>query len=381
MPARRLNDGHCIHAGLRWLPLAGWPRPPCPPPPARVAEITTLVREAGEPGTDPLSGTAHALNKAALLASDCGLDDLARDLCWRHIDSYRQASRPLTVDLARRMLGPALNLARLQLRAGEPNSALQLLEAIHHAVTAGSDLIIDGQVLPVAGLAGSPEEHARLRNIVRQHHLTDGIRAHATASRWDQAAHLAEALGGVSARLTEGRQAVIIARCLEGDPTAARAVLAQTAAAEPWESHVAACLTVMCSTAAGADSAACTMTGQFLAGRPAPRCILFWARLGLTIAALADRTHPQRAEAVIGAVAEAAIQAADGYAARDIVQSPAAGVLGAQRRNRLAELSAASGLGSGLIPAELLGPLDEAVTAALAAQAGQLAGLTGGSRL
>lgn len=370
-----------LHAGLRWLPLVGWPRPACPPLPARVAEIATLVREAGEPGADPLSGAAHALNKAALLASDCGLDDLARDLCWRHIDSYRQARRPLTVDLARRMLGPALNLARLKLRSGEPDSALQLLESIHHAVTAGSDLLLDGQVLPVAGLAGSPEERARLRNIVRQHHLTDGIRAHAAASRWDQAASLAEALGGVSGRLTEGRQAVIIARCLERDLTAARGILAQTAAAEPWENHVAACLAVMCSTAAGADSAECTMTGQFLAGKPAPRCTLFWARLGLTIAALADRTHPRRGEAVIGAIAEAAIQAADGYAARDIDQSPAAGVLEEQHRNRLAELAAASGLGCGPLPAELLGPLDDAVTAALAVQAGQLAGLTGGSRL
>ena len=369
-----------LHAGLRWLPLVCWPRPACPPLPARVAEITTLVREAPEPGADPLSEAAHALNKAALLASDCGLDDLARDLCWRHIDSYRQASRPLTVDLARRMLGPALNLARLKLRSGEPDSALQLLEAIHHAVTAGSDLVIDGQVLPVAGLAGSPEEHARLRNIVRQHHLTDGIRAHATAGRWDQAASLAEALGGVSARLTEGRQAVIIGRCLEGDLTAARGILAQTAAAEPWESHVAACLTVMCSTAAGVGSAVCTMAGQFLAARPAPRCILFWARLGLTITALAARTHPQRAEAVIGAIAEAAIQAADGYAARDIAQSPAAYVLEEQRRNCLAELAATSGLGCGLLPAELLGPFDDAVTAALATQAGQLAGLPGGPR-
>jgi hypothetical protein len=369
-----------LRAGLRWLPLAGWPRPACPPLPARVAEIIALVREAGEPGTDSLSGTAQALNKAALLASDCGLGDLARDLCWRHIDSYRQASRPLTVDIARRMLGPALNLARLKLRSGEPDSALQMLEAIHRAVTAGSDLIIDGQVLPVAGLAGSPQEHARLRSIVRQHHLTDGIRAHATAGRWDQAARLAEALDGVSARLTEGHQAVIIARCLEGDLTAARSILAQTVAAEPWETHVAACLTVICSTAAGADSAVCTMTGQFLAGGPAPRCTLFWARLGLTIAALAGRAHPQRAEAVIGAIAEAAIQAADGYAARDIAQSPAAGVLEEQRRNCLAELAAASGLGCCLLPAELLGPFDDAVTAALATQAAQLADLTGGSR-
>ena len=368
-----------LHAGLRWLPLVCWPRPACPPLPARVTEITTLVREAGEPGADPLGGTAHALNKAALLASDCGLDDLARDLCWRHIDSYRQASRPLTVDLARRMLGPALNLARLKLRSGEADSALRLLEAIHHAVTAGSDLIIDGRVLPVAGLAGTTEEHARLRNAVRQHHLTDGIRAHATAGRWDQAASLAEALGGVSARLTEGRQAVIIARCMEGDLTAARGILAQTVAAEPWETHVAACLTVICGTT-GADSAVCTMTEQFLTGKPAPRCTLFWARLGLTIAALAGRTRPRYAGAVIGAIAEAAIQAADGYAARDIVQSPGAYVLEEQRRNCLAELAAASGLGCSPLPVQLLGRFSDAVTAALATQAGQLACLQGGPK-
>jgi len=55
-------------------------------------------------------------------------------------------------------------------------------------------------------------------------------------------------------------------------------------------------------------------------------------------------------------------------------------VLEEQRRNCLAELAAASGLGCGLLPAELLGPFDNAVTAALATQAAQLVGLTGGSR-
>jgi hypothetical protein len=364
-------------AGLRWLPLSGWPRPACPPLPARVAEIAAIAREASGPGADPLSGAAQALNKAALLASDCGLEPLARDLCWRHISSYRQASRPLTVDLARRMLGPALNLARLKLRAGEPDSALQLLGAIHHAVTAGTDLIIDGQVLPTVGLAGSPEEHARLRSTVREHYLTDGIRAHAIAGRWDQAASLAEELGGVSTTLAEGRQAVIIARCLEGDLNAARAILAETAATEPWESHVTACLTVMCSTAAGAGLAVCTMTRQFLAGRPAPGCILFWARLGLTISALASRACPEGAEAVVDATADQAIQAGDGYAARDIIQSPAtAGIMPeGHRRNRLTDLVAASGLGCGALPAALLGPFSDAVTTALAAQAERLASL------
>jgi hypothetical protein len=359
-------------AKLRWLPLAGWPRPACPPLPARVAEIAAIVREADEPGADALSKTAHALNKAALLASDCGLDDLARDLCWRHIDSYRQASRPLTVDLGRRMLGPALNLARLQLRAGEPNSALDLLETIHQAVAAGTDAVIDGQALPLADLTGSPQEHARLRNIVRQLHLVDGIRAHAIVGRWDQAADLAEELNGVSARLTEGRQTVIVARSLKGDLTIARGILAQAAATEPWENHVAACLTVLCSTTADADAAGSAMTTQFLAAEPAPGCIVFWARLGLTITALAGRTHPEHAEAVMGATAKAAMQAADGYAARDIVQSPAVSMLEEQPRNRLAEIATASGLGRGALPAELLGPFTDAVTAALATQARHL---------
>jgi hypothetical protein len=149
--------------------------------------------------------------------------------------------------------------------------------------------------------------------------------------------------------------------------------------AEPWESHVAACLTVLCSSAAGAGTAISEMTRQFLAGEPAPGCIVFWARLGLTIAALASATCPQRAEAVTGAIAEAAIQAAGGHAARDIAHSPAA-VLDEQRRNRLAEISAASGLGRGPLSAELIGPFDDAVTAALATQTRQLAGLPGGPR-
>jgi hypothetical protein len=370
-----------VQAGLRWLPLTGWPRPACPSLPARVAEIATIVREAIAPGADPLSGAAHALNKAALLASDCGLESLARDLCWQHINSYREASRPLTVDLARRMLGPALNLARLKLRAGKPGSALRLLEAVHTAVAAGSDLIIDGQVLPIADLAGSPDEHARLRNIVRQLYLTDGIRAHAMADRWDQAATLAEELGGVTSRLTEGRQAVIIARCLDGNLNGAHCALAETAATDPWEGHVGACLTVLASSTAEAGTTGHAMTSQFLADKPAPRCVLFWARLGLTIAALAGRADPEGAEAVIDAISEQAIQAADGYAARDIIQSRAAAdMLEGQRRSRLTELVAASGLGCEALPAALLGPFNDAVTAALATQAERLATLPEGSR-
>jgi hypothetical protein len=64
-------------AALGWLPLAGWPRMPCPPLPARTARIAEILNGNGS----PLGAASHALNMAALLASDCGMDDLARDLC------------------------------------------------------------------------------------------------------------------------------------------------------------------------------------------------------------------------------------------------------------------------------------------------------------
>jgi hypothetical protein len=43
---------------------------------------------------------AEALNKAALIASDCGLVDLAQQLCWRQFDIF-QAATPLTARTAK----------------------------------------------------------------------------------------------------------------------------------------------------------------------------------------------------------------------------------------------------------------------------------------
>jgi hypothetical protein len=44
----------------------------------------------------------------------------------------------------------------------------------------------------------------------------------------------------------------------------------------------------------------------------------------------------------------------DGYAARGIIQSPAASMLEEQNRDRLTKIASASGLGHGALPAELL---------------------------
>jgi hypothetical protein len=77
-----VNDAG-LRRALRWFPLVGWARPACPALGERVAELATIIRDAREPGADTRSAAANALNKAALLASDCGMPDLASNLCWQ----------------------------------------------------------------------------------------------------------------------------------------------------------------------------------------------------------------------------------------------------------------------------------------------------------
>ena len=359
-----------VHAALGWLPLAGWSRMPCPPLPARTARIAEILNGNGS----LLGAASHALNMAALLASDCGMDDLARDLCHRQIQPYLRISRPLTADEGRLMLGPALNLARLDLRAGSPDEALRRLEDIDQAVAAGRDISVDGSVLPVSAIGGTSEEHAKLRNVVRALHVGDGVRAHAMAGRWHLAAGLAETLGGVYSRLLEGRQAAVIARCLAGDLDGARRVLTQAAAAESWEDQVAACLAFLASPAGEVTDAVDTMTSRFLADPlPADR-VLFRARLSATVVALSREIRPDNAAQVAMAAAGEAIRAGDAYAARDILASPAAAsLLGPRSRKELARIADESGLGRRTIPPALADILHLTVEKALADQGTALA--------
>jgi len=82
-----------------------------------VREVAELARTAaGQTGGGlTLAATTH--NKAALIASDCGLPDLARSLCWQQFDVYLRA-RPLGAQAARYTLEPIANLARLLIREG-----------------------------------------------------------------------------------------------------------------------------------------------------------------------------------------------------------------------------------------------------------------------
>lgn len=375
---------------IRRFPLLGRPRPACPSLPERVQEIADIAYAAGQDGADRLAEGTHALNKAALVASDCGLPDLARDLCWQHIDLYRAADRPLTVLQARHMLEPVLNLARLQLRAHDGDQALGLLTAMFQAVRSSTDLVVDGRTLPLTDLAGSRDEHYKLHEWVWLHLLGDGIRALALAGRWDDAVAHAQAHRGIGLHLMEGRQATIVTYCVNGDLTAAQAALADSTPEQPWELQVASCLKVMCT---NTDSPSrwrdvMAMITRFADRQPMPGYAFFRAQLGLCVATLAETADPEAANRVLAQTVDEVIESGDGYAVREILRhhDTQAPVTDGQHEV-LTDLLAASGLGTGAMPEPLRQSLLDSTGAAarellvsLQQPAANHAGVTGRSR-
>jgi hypothetical protein len=344
-------DETALHAALRYFPLTGRPRPACGPLPGRVAEVTAITLAARHPGADVQWQAAHALNKAALIASDCGEPDLARQLCWRHITSYPGTGRPLTIREARGILEPVLNLARLAARTGALAGALELLSGIHQAITFSQDLVVDGSVLPLGGIAGTRDQHRQLRQWAWLQHITEGIRACVLAGDWPAAVSHAESHRGIGAHLLEGRQAAIITPLLAGDACTARALLAESTVTEPWEHAVAACLAVMCADDDDAHELASKTALGFRTAGPAPGYAPYRARLGLTILTLALHSDPASASRITDAVTAEAIASADGSAARELLTHPASsGLLSPAQRQLLAGTQAASGVRAGSVP-------------------------------
>ncbi|MFI7517630.1 hypothetical protein ACIBVK_29460, partial [Micromonospora echinofusca] len=189
-------DPTTIRAAVRRFPLLGRPRPACPALTDRVTEVAELAETAAAHNDNGMAEAAHALNKAALIASDCGLPDLAHQWCWNHINIYRQRGT-LTALQASYLLEPVLNLARLQIRADNGQPALHLLQAMYQAVTTGTNLVVDGRTLPLSNLTGTRDELGKLRQWTWLQHLSEGIRVLALAGRWDDAVAHANTLNGI----------------------------------------------------------------------------------------------------------------------------------------------------------------------------------------
>ncbi|WP_125618150.1 hypothetical protein [Actinomadura sp. WAC 06369] len=339
-------------------------RPACRPLDERIREIADLARAAAEPTTtDPLATAASAQNKAALIASDCGMPDLARDLCQRHSALYLQA-RPLTARTARHALEPLVNLARLDIRAGAPNAARNNLEGLFRAVRDSDTVVIDGQEVPLADVTGSHDERHDLNQWLWSVVLADGIRALTGAGRWDDAVAHAERLRGVGRRLLDGRQAAIIAHVLAGEPETASRMLEQSTITEPWEQAVAACLSMFCHRSIGstATSAKATKIEEYLALDAKPELVTFRTRVALTAIDLSGDAAYHGEDQMVHRVVDEALDLGDGYAAREILRHPRSGKqLTETQAKLLSAVTTSAGLGSGHVPAQLLEVLIGAV--------------------
>lgn len=309
----------------RRFPLVPRVRPPCLPLDERIRRQLTEPAEAALRATNPATAVAFAAsvqNQAALLASDCGLPDLAKDLCWRQFEAFR-GSWPLDAPAARHALEPLVNLARLRTRSGDGNAAVHLLEAVYDAVTSRHDAMIDGRQIDFAGLV-SDDGHRTVRRWLWSVLLAEGIRALAHEGRWEDAAAHAARHHGIGHRLLDGRQALILAHRAVGDRPSALAALIGAIPTTPWEHAVGACLTATCmdGDTIEAHEAVREATSSFfhLALRLGQR--QFQVRLGLTVVDLCSALASRETDPVARRIVADVISSRDGLLARQVLGNP-----------------------------------------------------------
>jgi hypothetical protein len=239
---------------LTWFPLVVRPRPPGLPLEARIAELTGLAARPTE-GTchDRMSRAAEVLNKAALIASDCGVPAIARALCHRQHELFDQA-RPLPAWAAKLALQPLLNIPRQLIREGHGQDAYAVLETLYHAARERTTAVIDGRPVDLSTVTCAPDDHKTVCTLIWAVLLADGTRALALAGRWREAADHTAEHRGVGRRLLDGRQAHILALVQDGQADKAAVMVEQSTIAEPWEHAVQGLLRVMCLRAAGTGS-------------------------------------------------------------------------------------------------------------------------------
>ncbi|MEV6726611.1 hypothetical protein AB0M94_37455 [Streptomyces xanthochromogenes] len=339
------------------FPLVARPRPACLPLTHRVREISDLAAAAERDGT--VDSASVALNKAALIASDCGMPDLARAWCWRHAEVLLRA-QPLSAQEARYALEPLVNLARLRIRDGDGPGAYQLLDSLNHAVRTQTDAAIDGRTLSLQHLLTPAADHRAVSQWLWTVLLGDGTRALVAAGRWNRAHAHSEKHRGVGQRLFDGRQVAVIDRCLGGRPDEALEYLDATALVDSWEQAVGACLAVLCLTAASQvplDRFEKMLT-HFLALEAGPGLALFRTRLGLAVLDLAPHTGQSE---TARRLTHEALASGDGYVARDVLAHPACrSALTHAEHQTLSTLVTAAGLGQEHIPGPLLAALRHA---------------------
>lgn len=339
----------------RRFPLIARPRPACTPLTQRVSDLQERANLAHK-HRDVASATA-VFNLAALLASDCGLPDLARAWC------HRLAAIALAHDSdPQHALEPIVNLARLHIRAGDGPAAWTLLETLFQAIDTRTDITIDGLTVPAALLTDTPEAHLKARTWLWTVLLGTGAHALATAGRWDEASHRLSQYKGVGARMLDGRQVTVIAHAMAGRNQQARAMLGATQPGEPWENAVTACLSLYVPADDPADLVTAALTAYHALGPAESGLAAFHIRLGLTLIDALDSSYPALAQIAANLIRHAAN---DGYAARDLLARPGCpGIVTSRQIDQLAKLVSDCGLALGNISPAHLASLNSALDTA-----------------
>lgn len=334
----------------RRFPLMPRRRPACTPLLQRAAHLADRARAAHRDG-DPAEASA-VFNLAALLASDCGMPDLARQWCHRHAILHLRA-RPLGARTAIRALEPLVNLARLRIRAGEGERAFHLLDTLYSAVSTRTDTTVDGLGLPAATLTTTDEAHREASKWLWATLLATGARALAVSGRWNDAHIQLRRYKGIGRRIFDGRQVAVLAHATSGDPHGALALLENTLPGEPWENAVTACLATLCHRQAQqmADQDTAAMLDRYHRLEPADGLAVFHTRLGLTVIDASGGSKHPAARDIASDLVRTAIRTRDGYTARELlIHHQRSSILTTPQNRELTDILHICALGAGALP-------------------------------
>ncbi|MEU9885339.1 hypothetical protein [Sphaerisporangium sp. NPDC051011] len=342
----------------RRFPLVPRGRPACHRLDVRVRQVADLADAAPHDPAEAARIAAEAHNLGALIASDCGLPSLARDLCWRQFHVFRDA-QPFDATTAKLALQPLVNLGRLLARDGNGTAAHRLIETLFTAVCHQSTVTLDDTIADLGNLTRTPDDHREIVQWLWTVLLADGTRALTQAGNWSQALQHVQDHHGIGQSLLDGRQIAIIAHHAAGDHRTSARLLTETITPTPWEQTVAACLAALTGNDNGNTA---RMVDNYLAIGGPPAQVVFRTRLGLAVLDLTDdRFAPLLAHTIETDVR----QSRDAYAAREILaHTGCASFIPASTSRALTRLVDSSGLGAGTIPSEILDQFTLAMTTA-----------------
>jgi thiopeptide-type bacteriocin biosynthesis protein len=345
---------------LARFPLVSQRRFRCPDLETNVRNVRECAASCHEPATaeERINRACTVWNLSALIAADCGLPDLAVDLCRQQFQIFRGAS-PISGVAVIPSLQPLVNLARLTRRVGDPEGAYRELEAINHAVHNGGKVMIHGEPIDFDGLIiDRPSTVDRwLRDVM----CDEGTRALVAAGQWTNAAAHAEKYDDADTQLREARQTRIVERALSGQAGAALDMIDNTVTTESWERAVAGCLrgyVLLKSQSLGAADVIDLLDTVRRACEATDRpTTLFRARLGLAAVDLALAAESQ-ARVLCTELVEDAERSADAFVAREVLEHAEcrSWAMPAQLE-ALGALVEAAGLSTGHVPAFALSEL------------------------